>query len=333
MTMLRALNEIITQAPRYERQKQVGLLVNQILDWPMGTEAGRAIFLNPKVNAQFKAMFDVWARFLTSPASCYVLTTEPDGWFGPLAMEDMKGFADTFICDPSSPHYGFQSWDDFFTRRFRPGVHPVELPDESLVINNACEATVYKVARDVKALDKFWLKGQPYSLNHMFENDPLSPHFVGGTVYQAFLGATNYHRWHSPVDGTISKIVKIAGTYYSEPPSMGFNDPDGPDPAPPSSSQAYVTATATRELIFIQADNPLIGLMCFTAVGMSEVSTCEATVKVGDVVRKGDELGMFHYGGSTYCLLFRPQVKLTLDHRYGIGDLAPLNAAIAIIDN
>jgi len=28
-------------------------------------------------------------------------------------------------------------------------------------------------------------------------------HFVGGTVYQAFLSALNYHRWHAPVAGTI----------------------------------------------------------------------------------------------------------------------------------
>jgi len=26
--------------------------------------------------------------------------------------------------------------------------------------------------------------------------------FVGGTVYQAYLSAENYHRWHSPVSGT-----------------------------------------------------------------------------------------------------------------------------------
>jgi phosphatidylserine decarboxylase len=30
-------------------------------------------------------------------------------------------------------------------------------------------------------------------------------------------------------------------------------------------------------------------------------------------VKKGDELGMFHFGGSTHCLFFRPGVKLTFD--------------------
>ncbi|KAF8601105.1 hypothetical protein BDV93DRAFT_538606 [Ceratobasidium sp. AG-I] len=331
MTILRAFDVIIKQQPGYERNHMVGFPINTILNWPMGTEGGLAIFLNPKVNAQFKAMFDEWARLLASPASCSVLTSEPGGWFSPQAMEDMKDFSDTFICDPSAPHYGFQSWDDFFTRRFRPGVRPIEFSNESLVINNPCESTVYNIAYEVKALDSFWLKGQPYSLRHMLDNDPLTPQFAGGTVYQAFLGALDYHRWHSPVDGTILNIVKIPGAYYSQSPSMGFNGPNGPDLSASSDSQAFITAVATRCLVFIQADNPLIGLMCFMAVGMAEVSTCEATVKAGNVVKKGDQLGMFHFGGSTHCLIFRPQTKIVFNKRYPIGTFVPLGAALGTI--
>ena len=37
----------------------------------------------------------------------------------------------------------------------------------------------------------------------MLADDEAVEEFVGGTVYQAFLSATNYHRWHSPVAGTI----------------------------------------------------------------------------------------------------------------------------------
>jgi phosphatidylserine decarboxylase len=53
--------------------------------------------------------------------------------------------------------------------------------------------------------------------------------------------------------------------------------------------------------------------MCVIAVGMAEVSSCEITVKKGDHVNKGDQLGMFHFGGSTHCLVFRPGVNLTFD--------------------
>jgi phosphatidylserine decarboxylase len=35
---------------------------------------------------------------------------------------------------------------------------------------------------------------------------------------------------------------------------------------------------------------------------MNEVSTCQITLREGDRVKKGDEIGMFHYGGSTHCI-------------------------------
>ena len=46
---------------------------------------------------------------------------------------------------------------------------------------------------------------------------------------------------------------------------------------------------------------------------LSEVSTNEITVKKGDKVKKGDQLGMFHFGGSTHLLIFRPEVDIEFD--------------------
>ena len=198
-------------------------------------------------------------------------------------------------------------WDNFFTRKFRAGQRPIAAPDDDGVIVNACESAPYQLARDAKLSDRFWIKGQPYSLRHMFADDPIAEQFVGGTVYQAFLSALSYHRWHSPVSGTIVKVDVIDGSYYSEPPSVGY------DPAGPNESQGYITEVATRASILIEADDPRIGLMCFMAVGMAEVSTCDVTVKVGQHVVKGEELGMFHFGGSTHCLIFRPDVNLEFD--------------------
>ena len=41
-----------------------------------------------------------------------------------------------------------------------------------------------------------------------------------------------------------------------------------------------------------------------------KVSSDEITVRVGQHVNKGDQLGMFHFGGSTHVLLFRPETKV-----------------------
>ena len=55
--------------------------------------------------------------------------------------------------------------------------------------------------------------------------------------------------------------------------------------------------------------------MCFVSIGMSEVSSNEITVKENDRVKKGDQLGMFHFGGSTHLLIFRPEVNIEFDTR------------------
>jgi phosphatidylserine decarboxylase len=89
----------------------------------------------------------------------------------------------------------------------------------------------------------------------------------------------------------------------------------GPDPAGPNRSQGYIAEVAARGLIFIEADNPDIGLMAFLSVGMAEVSTNDIRVYEGQRVEKGDEIGMFHFGGSTHCLFFRPGVDVEFDTR------------------
>jgi len=271
----------------------------------MGTPAGAAAFLDPRVNAQLKTILNQWAVFLSSPESCSVLNDDPKtGWFGAAARQAMPTFVEDFVCDTNLPHYGFTSWDDFFTRTFREGRRPVALPDDDAIVANACESAPYRVARDVRLRDTFWIKAQPYSLAHMLANDPLAAQFEGATVYQAFLSALSYHRWHSPVSGTIVKTRLIDGSYYAEALSEGY------DPAGPNDSQAYITQVAARALIFIEADNPDIGLMACLFVGMAEVSSNDITVHEGQHVEKGEQLGMFHFGGSTHCLIFQPQVRI-----------------------
>ncbi len=313
--MFLIVNYIMTRwAPRYDKYELVGFPINSILNWSMGTTNGYAAFLNHKANYHWKKVLDQWGVFLSSEDSCYVLVDKPWGWFGKDAMAEMPSFAEDFICDPSVKHYGFKSWDDFFTRRFREGARPIA--DGYNVIANACESIPFDLQYNVQLTDEFWVKEQKYSLRHMFANDHFSTMFIGGTIYQAYLSALSYHRWHSPVDGKIVKAYNVPGTYYSSTLCVGE------DVASLDKLQGYICQVATRALMFIEADNPAIGLMCFMAVGMAEVSTCEINPKLIPTlgkplptVKKGEEIGMFHFGGSTHCLMFRPGVKIEFDSK------------------
>ena len=309
------VNYIMTRwAPRYNEYGLVGFPINVILNWSMGTTNGYAAFLNEKANAHWKKVLDQWGEFLKSEQSRYVLVDKPWGWFGEGASEAMPNFVEEFECDPNADYYGFKSWDDFFIRKFRDGVRPIAEGDS--VIANACESLPYDLQENVQLTDEFWIKEQKYSLKHMLNGDEYTSQFVGGTIYQAFLSALSYHRWHSPVDGKVVKAYNIPGTYYSATLSIGE------DEASPDKSQGYICQVAARAVMFIEADNPRIGLMCFVAVGMAEVSTCEINPDLIPTpgmppkrVKKGQEIGMFHFGGSTHCLLFRNGVNIKFDDK------------------
>jgi phosphatidylserine decarboxylase len=275
----------------------------------MGTAAGVSVFLREDVNECFRMMLIEYQEFLASKASAAVLSTNPDGWFSPQALTVMgqvasQGynnnltFAQAFVCNPSAPAYGYATWDEFFTRDFRDGIRPVFSPGNASYIGNACESTPYQLSTQVQLQDTFWTKGQPYSLLDMIGNPDWANLFAQGTVYQAFLSALSYHKWHAPVTGTIVAIYNIPGSYYAESYWEGFANigPDGqpnPDPAAPNDSQGYISNLATRAVMVIKADDPRIAEMACVMIGMAEVSSCawKAGLVVGSRVNKGDPIG------------------------------------------
>ncbi|KAL2211850.1 hypothetical protein CC79DRAFT_1267631 [Sarocladium strictum] len=347
--MLAVLNHIVTRAPEWtdaaESVGVVGVPMCAILDYPMGTPSGHAAFLDPDVNKALKKVLNEWGKFLLTPESASVLGDNELGWFGKTATHDVMQvanapyqsshkFEDMFVCDPKAKNHGYKSWDDFFTRQVRDEARPVASPDDDSVIANACESKVYNIEHHVKLRDKFFHKGQPYSILDMLNHDPLARDFAGGTIYQAFLSALSYHRWHSPVSGTVRRAFVVDGTYFSEPLFEGLSESGelSIDTRGIGIAQGYLSALATRAVILIEADNPNIGLMGFVGIGMDEVSTCEITVKEGQHIKKGEQTGMFHFGGSSHCLLFRKGVQVEGFPQVGRQENVPVRGKLAVVD-
>lgn len=200
--LLLVLNRLIQRAPEFNTTGLVGTPINAVLDYPMGTRAGYVLFNDPRVNAKMKNILDYWGRYLQSEDSSYVLNNSDKGWLSPYALNEMAkeaggdNFVDLFAVRSTDvkQKLGYTSWDDFFTRKFKPGIRPVASPDDDDVIANACESAPFRIAHDVPLKAKFWIKGQPYSLIDLLHNDPWTSKFEGGTLYQAFLSALSYHR-------------------------------------------------------------------------------------------------------------------------------------------
>ena len=311
--LLFLLGDTIVKPPRVESVITDGDVVTEVVvafiglffDLLSNTSAGYDLFRKSKFNEAMKALLNSWYTYLTDPNgdSKSSLTDEELGWFSPQVLEalesDNRGnFNDTYVCpDPDAVKRGYDTFDAFFAREVQADARPVDFADDKSLIHSACESYVYPIVRQVKEHDRLWLKGQSYSLYDMLNRDETyANRFVNGTVYQAFLSPLDYHRWNAPVDGVILKTVLVPGSYYAVLPDDGADEND-PDQDPGSRygaivrSQSWLTMAATRALIFIHADNSDIGLMCFIAVGMWEVSSCEFTVSAGDRLRRATGWG------------------------------------------
>jgi phosphatidylserine decarboxylase len=157
--LLLLINEVLTMAPEFG-PAMVATPLGAILDWTMGTPAGFAAFRDPRINAMLKKILTVWCEFLSGPDSLYVLNDSPSGWKSAEARRAVG--IEQFEHDPEDEHWGFASWNDFFTRRFKDDARPVASPDDDKVIVSACESLAYCISTDVQRQDRFWIKSQPY---------------------------------------------------------------------------------------------------------------------------------------------------------------------------
>lgn len=322
----------------------VGFPINALLNWPMATQAGNAVFQDANFNAHMKSVLDHWGLTLLAPASAKVLA--PDfthlnpkaiGWLNDEAVVQLNDVAlgaerfdglPSFTTSATTPEdifkaifktdygghektWGYPNWDSYFTREFNDGVRPIPALSDDTVLN-ACESAPLQFIQNVARSANFQAKGQAYSLTDIF--GPSGQHWVdvfeGGSIYQAFLSALSYHRWHTPVTGRLVHKDVVDGSYYWENAYEGYlaTPPDKPDSSAPNLSQPFLSACAARGVMVFET--PAFGHVGVITIGMAEVGSNQITAQLGDTLTAGDPLGMFHFGGSTHCLIFEPGVQV-----------------------
>lgn len=299
--LLMALDQIVRTAPKYNRDpaRQNSFPVSSLFAYMMMTVAGEAVFRNAAFNSAIRDILQEWCKFLDSPASLSVLNEGDEGWLSQPAFEQNK-LSEFVIPDRNAPHWGFTSFNAYFHRPIKAKYRPISAPNDTKVIISPNDGTVVTWKEDVQESAQFWLKGQPYSLQDMLQGHFVE-RFKGGTVFQSFLSGADYHRWHAPVAGRIAKVMKVDGLMFSDAESAG------PDTTAGTYSQGYEASVNTRGLVFIESSDPAIGMVCVIPIGITEISSVSFSIKQGDTVAKGDELGYFSYGGSSLAVVFQPK--------------------------
>jgi len=215
------------------------------------------------------------------------------------SRKDIESFVDSFkgqldMSSAEKPMSAYKTFNEFFSRKLKPGARPI-CPGENIVVSSAdCRLTLYST---IDAASRFWVKGRNFSVAGLLgdydeRKNGISKQFFNGSMAIFRLAPQDYHRYHSPISGTIKSITDIPGHLLTVNP-IAIN-----------CQYADVFTVNKRSVMILET--PEFGTVAFVAIGATLVGSIVWTASVGDSVAKGDELGFFQFGGSTCIALFQP---------------------------
>jgi phosphatidylserine decarboxylase len=155
------------------------------------------------------------------------------------------------------------------------------------------------------------VKGKKFTLPELLGSADLARRFGDSPSLAIFrLAPQDYHRFHSPVTGTIKSITTLPGDYYTVNP-QAVNEPldvftaNRRDVCMMDAILSNVVPTPSTPVPTHPVAIVAIGALLVGAVGWDH--------KVGEVVQKGSGLGYFQYGGSTVIAVFPTEAKVQFD--------------------
>ncbi|KAL9405765.1 hypothetical protein Peur_002737 [Populus x canadensis] len=210
------------------------------------------------------------------------------------SARDIPAFVEFFkdqinLAEVKYPLEHFKTFNEFFVRELKPGTRPIASMerDDVAICAADCRLMAFKSVEDGQ---RFWIKGRKFSVQGLLGKETYSSAFADGTLVIFRLAPQDYHRFHSPVSGTIEKFVKIPGCLYTV------------NPIAVNSKYCNVFTENKREVSIISTAH--FGKVAFVAIGATMVGSITFSKKAGDHVKKGDEYGYFSFGGSTVICVF-----------------------------
>jgi phosphatidylserine decarboxylase len=183
------------------------------------------------------------------------------------------------------PDHGFSSFNDFFTRKLRPGARPIDSNPQRFVAPADGRTFAYtSVSKDTLIPTK----GHQVSLSHLLGGPEAAKPFAFGSVLIVRLCPSDYHRFHFPCSGTAESPQTLAGPLESVNPwALATGLP--------------ILDQNLRDLTYIQTKN--FGKIAYLEIGAMCVGSIVHSYQPGPV-QAGDEKGYFQFGGSTVVIVF-----------------------------
>ncbi len=223
-------------------------------------------------------------------------------WYGkymdsPSSINKITGFVRDLninMDEVEKPIEDFISFNDFFYRKLTPSARPIA---NGFVSPGDGKMIAFENISDV---GNFFIKGREFTLNEFLSNKNLANKYKNASMIILRLAPNDYHRYHFPFEGTPSAMVKIEGKYLSVSPYAL------------ASNFTKVFCENKREYCILSTQQK--GDILIAPVGATMVGSIIQTYTPKKLVKKGDEMGYFAFGGSTIVLLVdADKVKIDSD--------------------
>jgi phosphatidylserine decarboxylase len=192
--------------------------------------------------------------------------------------------------------FDYKTFNEFFYRALKPGARLIAAGDRVAVFPADGRHLAFP---DVDAADGFYVKGRKFALADLLGDDALAAQFAGGAMLISRLCPLDYHRFHFPVAGTPGEPRLINGWLYSV------------NPIALRRRLAYLVENK-REITLIES--PVFGSVAMVEIGATNVGSIRQSFVPGRAVQKGEEKGLFAFGGSCVVTLFgRGRIRFDAD--------------------
>ncbi|MEM6379360.1 MAG: phosphatidylserine decarboxylase [Bacteroidota bacterium] len=285
-----------------------------LIDQPLPELEGKGLVHN---SLQYYEPFAKW--LITFNQSWGAFLDTEDSWneaYYQMALNDSAfGLQNDWYENPSN----WKTFNQFFARYLKsPDMRPISSPDDESVVASYADSQpmgVWKIDDDSNLIGK---DGVPVksatikSISKLIGDDSeYRDAFANGTFTHSFLNVNDYHRYHFPLGGTIKEARIIEGInptggqlwWDTENNRYAFN---------PSAKTGW-QSVETRGCIILETAE--FGLVALMPIGMGVVGSVnfEEYVTPGTMVKKGDMLGHFAFGGSDFIMIFQDGVTFRLD--------------------
>jgi len=214
---------------------------------------------------------------------------------------------DSMIGSPPRPNApsGWLTFNQFFARELNPGLRPIANLADNTTITAPADCTYkqhYQIDASGTIQPPITIKGtHTYAtVQKLLEGSQFADQFNGGNFIHFFLGPYSYHRFHTPVAGTVIECYPLTGQVYLKV-ALGGGQFQAADSAEDGYEFLQARGIITIDTTYSPYGN--VGIVAVIPVGMCQVSGVNMTHEVGTGCNKGDEFGYFTFGGSDIIVL------------------------------